>query len=62
MYIGIGVMFIFVSTDAEVDGAVFHTMTRMEFSEMFPSLVDKRAAISAWMDITGLVCIFNVFF
>jgi hypothetical protein len=40
---------------AEINGELFPTLTRAEFSDMFPSLRGKREAIKIWTDISGMV-------
>ncbi|XP_046858692.1 uncharacterized protein LOC124452150 [Xenia sp. Carnegie-2017] len=40
---------------AEIDGELFPTLTREEFSDMFKNLRQKRAAIAIWSKLSGMV-------
>ena len=49
--------FVLILIDAETNGELFLTLTRVEIGDVFKNLIDKRAAISSRKEITGLVCI-----
>ena len=50
----ITITYVLTFSAAEIDGELFPTLTREEFSDMFKNLRQKRAAIAVWSKLSAM--------